>query len=204
MVTAMPGLCDSTDFGLEDVEFNHKLYIDLLKGRKTRIDTIDAQRALYRTGSKTAGTFFVAHEVIEQLVYFMKYEAVKSKIFGTRSVTQVAVWKALSSGLPIGFAGHMIFTRLLNEYGVIMSYSLQTTEGRKLWLNLLSLALGKPGYEVGLADSSVNHFFPIKTEEELMQWTDEKSMTHAWAPNSARHEAMRFVIALSGRLKVKT
>ncbi len=185
-VHAMPSLCDSTDFGLSNEDFNKSKGLGLLPGAKhiAHVDEYD----LYRSGGRNEGQFFLWDPVQELIVYYMKYKT-QAKRFTGRTVTQVNLWRSLGDVSP-GFTQHMVFGVLLKEYPAILSDSLQTENGKKFWIDLLGRAM-RTGHQVGLVDFGSGQVSSITSKAQLRLL--EQGDT-AWAWNSPRHSALRFII----------
>lgn len=191
-VTAMPYLCDSTDFGLSDETANKKYAAKLMAKPHTAIRDLNDGVVLYRSGSATDGSLFLYNPATQLIGYFVRYETANKKLVG-HSVTQVAVWRSLEEPKSRGLALWVVFDYFLKHYPAIMSDKMQTDRGRDFWIDLISQALAR-GHRVALADFNLHKVHEIENHAELRLWNSGSGdATDAWGQLN-RHMALRFII----------
>lgn len=187
---AMPSLCDTTDFGLSDESFNRSQGLKWLKRNPTIVEKLP-NSTLYRVGSHEQGFFFL-WEPAEKLVgYYIRYEVKRSKFHGV-SVTQTALWRSLTSPDSEDMTRHVVFSILLEEYPAIMSDQIQTEEGRRFWLDLMTKALTRK-YKVSLVNFLSRKILDINSSAEL-RLLSTSSSDNPWSWNSTKHRSIRFMI----------
>jgi hypothetical protein len=192
-VTAMPSLCDVTTFGLENEAFNRKSGLEWLK-RNPRIVEELPHSTLYRCGDAQNGFFFLWEPNDRLVEYFIRYETKKTKLHGL-SVTQTALWRSLTSRDNRGLTRHVIFDMLLPQYKSLLSDQIQTADGKRFWIDLMSESLGKD-LNVYLIDFLSQKIHRITQPAELrLLGADENEATSVWFPNSNRHRGLRFMIS---------
>lgn len=193
-VTAMPYLCDSTDFGLGKDAANHKFARQLMEKRHKLVLVYELGDGVnvYRSGSMQNGSLFMYNPATEIIGYYVRYETVKKKLTG-HTVTQTAVWRALQEPKASGLTKRVVFEYLLAHYPAIMSDKMQTERGRDFWIDLMFQALAR-GYRVALADFNMQHLHEIDNAAELRLWySGDDEHQPAWGDLN-RHMALRFII----------
>jgi hypothetical protein len=190
-ITAMPSLCDSTDFGLSVNNYNNKTGLSYLKRNPKIIEKLSDVSNLYRLGNKSEGFMFTWNTELQLIGYFVHYK-VKSTKFHGLSVTQTALWRNLLDADSSGLTNKVVFSILLKEYPAILSDKIQTGKGKDFWISLMTKAL-KLGHKVGLVSFNEQLVHNINSNLELRLWlTDD--LSGAWSFNSNQHQALRFII----------
>lgn len=125
------------------------------------------------------------------IVYYMVYKEIHSQPLGSL-VTQTSVWKAEGIVVPLGFVGGMMLGPMLDEYGTLLSDRIQTELGKKLWVNVMGIAM-RIGHEVGLFNMRNNTLHGF-SNHDLMRWSSQPSDDNPWSFNSMKHQGLRFFI----------
>lgn len=189
-LTAMPSLCDSTDFGLSEEKKNREMANKLVKK-----DCVVAFQyrgfSINRVGDLHNGHLFLINLESKLIDYYVRYKTNNKKLLG-RTVTQTALWR--SSEAPAGLAQFAVFNYFLKTYPAIMSDALHTEYGKEFWSRLMFEAL-RTQHDVALANFNMQKVHQIKTAAELRLWaTGADEHDNAWSWYSRKHEALRFVI----------
>lgn len=188
-ISAMPSLCDSTDFGLSDPQANKKFAASLTR---KKCYPLHFRKNLFRCGSDEDGCIFLFNPESKQIEYYIKYKKLVKNLTG-QSVTQTALWRDLASEEATDLTNEIVFAYLIPKYGAIMSDKIQTDAGQQFWIRLMTRAL-KSGFKVKLADYGSQELQIIESNAELRLWlTDDR----AWSYKSIRHQAIRFIIEAS-------
>ena len=191
-VSAMPSLCDSTNFGLTDVANNKSMRIKLEKDNPAVVEVMSSGAVLQKTGTDR-GYYFVVEPQENLLVYVMQYKKLQKNLTGIPTAVQTAVWRALGEPLADGLVRSVYFNHLLPKYGAIMSDRIQTSRGRDLWIDLIRRSLKGTSLYVCLVDFLQQHFLHIESTFEFRIWEDD--IGGYWSWNSMRHQGIRFLIS---------
>lgn len=187
LLTAMPSLCDSTDFGLSNKLYNKKQALKFLK--RARVLNEIGESVLYLYGDESNGSIFLYDTRQQLITYYIRYRARKSRLNG-ESVTQTMLWRLLGAPDTEGLAKDVVLKILLKEYPAIMSDRIQTEEGKTFWIGLMGSLLSK-GYRVAVSNIPENKIYDIKNHAMLTEWTHGAT---AWSWNSMQHQGIRFLI----------
>lgn len=190
----MPGLCDVTDFGLDDRVFNKRKAAKLITRPKKEIFDLGSDFKVYQVGDHGAGNVLLYNPIEKTIGYFMHYEVTNTKLIGRRA-TQTKLWRSIEEPKSKGVAHRVIFEYLLKEYPAIMSDRLQTERGQEFWIALMFTALSE-GYRVVLANLNARAVHEIESAAELRLWYTDKSPAgnkNAWG-YLQHHQALRFAI----------
>ena len=188
-VSAMPSLCDSTDFGLSKEAYNRAQGQTWLK-RNPEIVLQLSTTTLYRVGDDANGFYFLWNPQERMVGYFMRYKVLHKTLLA-KSVTQTSVWRSLEEADAKGLTFKVIFEILLPKYKILLSDKLQTERGRDLWIDLITQSLTK-GFKVGLADFNARKVHNIASRAMLRLWDTDDSSAWSWFSN--KHQGLRFFI----------
>jgi len=184
-LTAVPALIESQDFGLSDL-FHNKQFLQGLMHDKSYKKVKFAGFELGKVSQgKNAIAFFLPRK--DFIVYYVQLSKIELPQIG-EAVMQTAVWRALGKAPP-GITS-AVFERIIDKYKIIVSDSLQTKEGRSFWVARLQEAFDK-GHKVALLHKQTR--VDLTTEEELDQYLNPKSFSHAWGTDESFAD-FRFII----------
>jgi hypothetical protein len=190
---ASPYLEDTDeDFGLDTKQQREERTEFLLKDSSLRlIEKHHKDYELYRVGDSKRGTYFAVSD--DDLRYYMEYKENKNLL--GRSVTQTAVWALdARAGLPTGFVTHVVFDILIPKFQILLSDSIQTRDGKRLWIGLMDRASRK-GFIVGLINENTKERFVYnKHEGALPDWAQHT--VKGWGKNIAYMPLRFFISAL--------
>ena len=187
----MPGICDSTDFGLSDENRNRVKARYLLKKKSKVVIWETDTHLFFRTGDWASGGHIVLYEKTEQLItYFVKFE-VRHRGFGDfhKTVTQTAVWKSDTDPVNRGMAEKVFVDILLNHYGAIMSDIIQTPRGQSFWITQMTQADAQ-GYGVAFVDFNQRKILKKTPGVTMRAWVAERK---TWREQQ-KCQAERFLI----------
>ena len=143
---SMPELIADTSFDLDDDVTRKELFAKLTN--KSSMERIGAYKGLefYATGRKSnEGYWFLLNKRGDDLAHVCRFVTLgaSSVQFKTKVVTQIAVWRNYNYAESRSFPAYIFFKMLLPKYGVVMSDSQQTNDGRKFWQSRMLDALHK-------------------------------------------------------------
>lgn len=143
---SMPELIEDTSFDLDDDASRKELFTKLTN--KLSVERIGSYKGLefYATGrSSNEGYWFLLNKRGTDLAYVCRFITLgaSSMQFKAKVVTQIAVWRNYNYAESRAFPAYIFFRMLLPKYGVVMSDSQQTNDGRKFWQSRMLDALHK-------------------------------------------------------------
>jgi len=136
-------------FDLTDTVENTQAYEKIIDSKDSNLiqkHSDIGSKYLYQYGSKIV----LLDTVAKTVDYYVKVETGKFRITG-QYVTQVEVWRTTDS--PVyDVVRTVFFDYILKSHDTVLSDSLQTNDGRRLWVNLVGYAFqeGKYVYVVDL------------------------------------------------------
>lgn len=161
-------------FDLTDNDENQKAYDKISKSKKShQIEKHNDSQYLYHFGDKVV----LLNTVLRTVDYYVKIETGKFKITG-KYVAQVEVWR--SNDRPVyGVVEKVFFDHILKSHDTVLSDSLQTNDGKRLWTNLVSYAFdrGKFVYVVDLNNGVLKQVNDVNDYSRSVQdfYSDQKS-----------------------------
>ena len=185
----MPSMADTVDFGLPSESYNKK-FLNTIKDGKL-IQVLAPELRLFRSGTKSKGRYYVVNSRRDLITYYVDYARISKPVSG---VVQIRVWKCLfhNGSLPAGFATHMVFSVFLPEYGKVVSDEIQTRDGRKFWIALMTTALAR-GLRVSLLNTQDNKEVDIPDVDALAVWCNPDGFSSAWGIGT-EYQKFRFII----------
>ena len=147
-------------YDLTDSDENTKAYEKIMNSSKSRqIEKHNDSQYLYSYGDK-----IVLLDIKDKKVdYYVKIFQGKFKITG-KYTTQVEVWRSKERAV-YGVVKKVFFDYILKSHTTILSDSLQTNEGRGLWVNLVSYAFER-GHNVYVVDLNKGVLIKIKDDSD--------------------------------------
>lgn len=196
-VVESPRLIDSTDFRLNDVDYNRKL-AKKLSGKKKEVIEDTVLYEIFRTDDDINGYIVHINKEVKsapnkEINYLVKYHSRPYKKFGS-AVTQVAIWKrAAGPGIP-GITSRIFWGYLFKRWSTIISDREQTERGKDFWETRLQEAVDR-GYTVGLSSTTMKEVEWYSGDTAgLVQWFKD---FEAWG-KTKNHLHKRFIITRVG------
>jgi len=162
-----PQTIDGTDFGMSNADSRYQYTRHLLSLSPKLIEDTDTYE-LMKCSDGDHTYYFMLEKPYGSLVYFVKCEPEHFDFIG-QTVTQIALWRDLTSFVTQGISDHVFFDLLLSNYPTIMSDEQQTSRGRDFWIIRMAKA-PKLGLRIGLAD----------IENKIVKWRDENTSASSW------------------------
>jgi hypothetical protein len=147
-------------FDLSDSVENTKAYEKITtSGNSNQLEKHNDSQYLYQYGDK-----IVLLDIVDKKVdYYVKIYQGKFKITG-KYATQVEVWRTKERAV-YGVVKKVFFDYILKSHNTVLSDSLQTNEGRGLWVNLVSYAFEK-NLNVYVVDLNTGTLTKINNDSE--------------------------------------
>jgi hypothetical protein len=187
--TAMPGICDVTDFGLTDEKKNKKILKNLLTKKKETFWGTETHE-LFRTGAWDGSGYILLQNKRENLIsYIVKYEMKNGVMNFKKVIVQVKVWRSLKDPAVSGLAKKIFFGILLPKYGAIMSDMLQTRDGQRFWIDNMTQADAR-GYQVAYVDRNQRKVVIHPKDISMYDWIDS---FHTWE-DETKNDGEKFLI----------
>lgn len=161
-------------FDLSDIEENHQAYDKIINSKRTlQMEKHNDSQYLYSYGDKIV-LLNINRKTVD---YYVKLETGKFKITG-KYITQVEVWR--TEDRPVqNVVQKVFFDHILKSHDTVLSDSLQTSNGRRLWVNIVDYALqrGLNVYVVNLNNGTLTHIpnADIYGDEISKYYSTEKS-----------------------------
>lgn len=149
-------------FDLTDPSENTEAYEKIINSKDSNLiqkHTDKGSKYLYTYGSKIV----LLDTLSKSVDYYVKVEKGKFKITG-QYVTQVEVWRTTDS--PVyDVVRTVFFDHILKSHDTVLSDSLQTNDGRRLWVNLVGYAFDEGKY-VYVVDLNTGTLHSIKNSND--------------------------------------
>ncbi|MGL4925644.1 MAG: hypothetical protein ACRC4K_02235 [Plesiomonas shigelloides] len=120
-----------------------------------------------------------------EIVYALKIIFRQDVVVGTKTCTQVMVWRTSRAGHSRALQGlaSLVFDHLLSTHVIMVSDNMQTHDGRRFWMARISEAINA-GYSVYMADGTEEEFplHPITNDDQLYDsWClDDECVKRSW------------------------
>lgn len=143
-------------YDLTEPEENRQAFKKIINSKRTsQIEKHNDHQYLYGYGDKIV-LLNVTRGTVD---YYVKLEQGNFKLTG-KYITQVEVWR--SSNVPVhGVVEKVFFDHILKSHDTVLSDSLQTNDGRRLWVNLVGYAFEKNKF-VYVVDLNTGTIIPVK------------------------------------------
>jgi len=187
--TALPSICDATDFGLSDKSNNTKKRESLLKSKTKDIPELNPNSEVYSCFlARPEGNTNIAliNNKSNMLVFYADLKEHRSPIISNKSVTQTSIWRNYTDLGTKGFATKL-FEYLLQHFGTIISDDIQTHDGKRFWEEKLAEAEVR-GAPVGLVNEKVQGISWKPSGVPILDWLEE---VDAWGWEKTH---LRFII----------
>lgn len=149
------------------------------KNNKTKFKPTNTKYLLKSGDDQNGYYIFIKDDIIH---YFVRFKAVKyPKLLKGRLIRQVLVQRIDFSSYSSGIPRKVFFEHLLPTYGVIVSDTEQTLDGRKFWTNAVIEAINDPKYSVFMfnSDNIQKTFIELNTEEQF-----HESVENIWGDSN--------------------
>ena len=147
-------------YDLTDSDENTKAYEKIMNSSKSRqIEKHNDSQYLYSYGDKIV----LLNVVLKTVDYYVKIFQGKFKITG-KYATQVEVWRSKDRAVH-GVVEKVFFDYILKSHNTILSDSLQTNDGKRLWVNLVSYAFER-GLNVYVVDLNNGRLITVNDDNE--------------------------------------
>lgn len=146
---SMPELIEDTQFDLDDPVVRKELFKKLTA--KDSCEKVGAYKGMdfYATGrNSNEGYWFLLNKAGDDLAYVCRFKTLGASAphFKSKVATQVAIWRNYGVADSRAFPTYIFFKMLLPKYGIMMSDSQQTNDGRKFWQSRMLDAMHKGLY----------------------------------------------------------
>jgi hypothetical protein len=186
-ISSAPYLLDPIDFGLGNQATNKaklqrfkKQYQSKVVGHYNGLELTE-----FLVSNKES---YIITEQDEEITYLVHLQSEKLPALSSSSVTQVEVWRLLTSPETRGIAPYVFCKILLKRSRYIVSDSIQTEKGKDFWIAMLATC-NKDGYRVGvIVEDDVTW-----SEHQTFQAWIRVMINTGWGKDDI-HEKIRFVI----------
>ncbi len=138
----MPQSIEPTEFNLNDPKVNKRHAREFLKdSEREQLEAISGG-TLYKIGNKIM-LIDEDSELAPRLLYYVQWKDIFHKFVGRRAASQIAVWRDQDEPATAGVAQRIFFDYLLPIYGVMITDTMQTPDGRRFWINRIGDAFKK-------------------------------------------------------------
>lgn len=139
ILTEMPQLIGSVDFGLNNPKYNHELCVKLNRKAETLFDYQNLE-------VRRSGAYIYAKNSKDVMPYVIKTEKKNISALGKVAIIQRGLWRNLTSSNANGLPAKVFFDVLLHENGLVASDCQQSEAGRRFWQLRLYDAIKKGHY----------------------------------------------------------
>jgi len=138
----MPQSIEPTEFNLNDPEVNRHFAREFMKDNEREQLEDFGGSVLYKIGNRIV---FIDEEseLAPRILYYVQWKEIFHKFVGKRAATQIAVWRDQDEPITSGLAQRIFFHYLLPIYGVMVTDTMQTPDGRRFWINRIGDAFKK-------------------------------------------------------------
>lgn len=190
ILTKMPAMVTSDNFGFDNPEANKKWTKNVIKKQKEIIqDTADW--TLFRSGNKLNGNIVLYNKKTGKGDYAVRYSSKDYKFIG-ETVTQLLLWRSPTSPYAIGITKNIFFNYFLRNYPAILSDAKQTIDGKEFWIQRMIEAVGL-GYRVALANLNTHKIIWYNPDKDG-DYEDWITKNNGWGI-PGKYEALRYLIS---------